>query len=70
LPWLIPASRAFAATPMRIGVIGAGWLSGTVGRLWVKAGRAAAQVKLPSRATVTKASRSWSLYLGVGLGMA
>ncbi|MFP2958464.1 NAD(P)-binding domain-containing protein [Myxococcus sp. 1LA] len=23
---------------MRIGVIGAGWLGGTVGRLWVKAG--------------------------------
>ena len=24
--------------PMRIGIIGAGWLGGTVGRLWVKAG--------------------------------
>lgn len=38
MPWLLPASRAFAATPMRIGVIGAGSLGGTVGRLWVKAG--------------------------------
>ncbi|POA80385.1 NADP oxidoreductase [Pseudomonas sp. FW305-E2] len=38
MPWLIPATRAFAAPPMRIGVIGAGWLGGTVGRLWVKAG--------------------------------
>ncbi|MFT3760957.1 NADPH-dependent F420 reductase [Thauera sp.] len=38
MPWLFPASRAFAATPMRIGVIGAGSLGGTVGRLWVKAG--------------------------------
>jgi len=38
MPWLLPASRAFAAAPMRIGVIGAGWLGGTVGRLWVKAG--------------------------------
>ena len=27
-----------AAQPMRIGVIGAGWLGGTVGRLWVQAG--------------------------------
>ena len=27
-----------AAEPMRIGVIGAGWLGGTVGRLWVQAG--------------------------------
>lgn len=25
-------------TPLRIGVIGAGWLGGTVGRCWVKAG--------------------------------
>lgn len=38
MPWLLPASRAFAAAPMRIGVIGAGSLGGTVGRLWVKAG--------------------------------
>lgn len=37
MPWLIP-NPVFAATPMRIGVIGAGWLGGTVGRLWVKAG--------------------------------
>jgi hypothetical protein len=27
-----------AARTMRIGIIGAGWLGGTVGRLWVKAG--------------------------------
>lgn len=27
-----------AAEPLRIGVIGAGWLGGTVGRLWVRAG--------------------------------
>lgn len=27
-----------ASKPMRIGVIGAGWLGGTVGRCWVKAG--------------------------------
>jgi predicted dinucleotide-binding enzyme len=27
-----------AARPLRIGVIGAGSLDGTVGRLWVKAG--------------------------------
>ena len=45
-PWLIPANRAFAAAPMRIGVIGAGWLGGTVGRLWVKAGH---EVMLSSR---------------------
>ncbi|MFJ4048978.1 MULTISPECIES: NADPH-dependent F420 reductase [Pseudomonas] len=38
MPWLLPPSRAFAAAPMRIGVIGAGSLGGTVGRLWVKAG--------------------------------
>lgn len=38
MPWLLPASRAFAAAPMRIGVIGAGSLGGTVGRLWVKTG--------------------------------
>lgn len=30
--------RGRAASPMRIGVIGAGWLGGTVGRLWVRAG--------------------------------
>ncbi|RSC25221.1 NADP oxidoreductase [Pseudomonas putida] len=38
MPWLISANRAFAAAPTRIGVIGAGSLGGTVGRLWVKAG--------------------------------
>jgi len=38
LPWLTSANHALAATPMRIGVIGAGSLGGTVGRLWVKAG--------------------------------
>ena len=38
LPWLIPASRAFAVAPTRIGVIGSGSLGGTVGRLWVEAG--------------------------------
>jgi hypothetical protein len=36
LPWLIPASRAFAVAPTRIGVIGSGSLGGTVGRLWVQ----------------------------------
>lgn len=46
LPALISANRAFAATPMRIGVIGAGSLGGTVGRLWVKAGH---EVMLSSR---------------------
>lgn len=30
--------RGWAARPLRIGVIGAGWLGGTVGRLWVRAG--------------------------------
>jgi predicted dinucleotide-binding enzyme len=30
-----------AAEPMRIGIIGAGWLGGTVGRLWVQAGHEA-----------------------------
>lgn len=30
--------RGMAAQPMRIGVIGAGWLGGTVGQLWVKSG--------------------------------
>lgn len=29
---------ANAAPPMRIGVIGAGWLGGTVGKVWVQAG--------------------------------
>ncbi|WP_069866807.1 NADPH-dependent F420 reductase [Pseudomonas citronellolis] len=38
LPWLMPVNLAFAVAPMRIGVIGAGSLGGTVGRLWVKAG--------------------------------
>jgi len=38
LPWLISPDRAYAAAPTRIGVIGAGSLGGTVGRLWVKAG--------------------------------
>lgn len=37
-PLLIPPNRAFSSTPVRIGVIGAGWLGGAVGRLWVKAG--------------------------------
>ena len=32
------AVKAHAAEPMRIGVIGAGWLGGTVGRNWVEAG--------------------------------
>ncbi|MBV6848775.1 NADPH-dependent F420 reductase [Xanthomonas euvesicatoria] len=38
MPWLISTNRAFAAAPTRIGVIGAGSLGGTVGRLWVQAG--------------------------------
>jgi len=38
LPWLTSTNSAFAAAPMRIGIIGAGALGGTVGRLWVKAG--------------------------------
>jgi len=38
LPWLTSANHAFAAAPTRIGIIGAGSLGGTVGRLWVKAG--------------------------------
>jgi len=38
LPWLASMYPAFAAAPMRIGVIGAGSLGGTVGRLWIKAG--------------------------------
>lgn len=37
LPWVLPM-RAEAARSMRIGVVGAGWLGGTVGKLWVKAG--------------------------------
>lgn len=36
---LLPSlGSASAPRPIRIGVIGAGWLGGTVGRLWVKAG--------------------------------
>ncbi len=31
-------ARASTTPPMRLGVIGAGWLGGTVGRLWVRAG--------------------------------
>ncbi|WP_372380925.1 NADPH-dependent F420 reductase [Xanthomonas sp. NCPPB 1754] len=46
LPALISVTRAFAAEPMRIGVIGAGSLGGTVGSLWVKAGH---QVMFSSR---------------------
>ncbi|MCC7463164.1 MAG: NADPH-dependent F420 reductase [Gammaproteobacteria bacterium] len=38
--------RSLAAKPLRIGVIGAGWLGGTVGRLWVRAGH---EVKFSSR---------------------
>jgi len=38
LPWLAPMNSAFATAPMRIGVIGAGSLGGTVGRLWIQAG--------------------------------
>lgn len=37
MPWLVPGP-AHSAPPTRIGVLGAGWLGGTVGRLWVKAG--------------------------------
>jgi predicted dinucleotide-binding enzyme len=37
LPWLMPPP-SFAALRMRIGVLGAGSLGGTVGRLWVEAG--------------------------------
>ncbi|WP_049620631.1 NADPH-dependent F420 reductase [Frateuria defendens] len=37
VPWMLPR-LARAAPSTRIGVIGAGWLGGTVGRLWVKAG--------------------------------
>lgn len=36
-PWLL-RSVAHAASPMRIGVLGAGSLGSTVGRLWVQAG--------------------------------
>ena len=40
LPALAPMSRAHAQAsgPLRIGVIGAGWMGGTVGREWVRAG--------------------------------
>lgn len=40
LPALAPMSRARAQAsgPLRIGVIGAGWMGGTVGREWVRAG--------------------------------
>jgi predicted dinucleotide-binding enzyme len=34
----LPRMTVLAATPQRIGVIGAGSLGGTVGRVWVKAG--------------------------------
>lgn len=37
LPFSMPL-KASVAEPLRIGVIGAGWLGGTVGRLWVRAG--------------------------------
>lgn len=35
---LLMSKRASALPPMRIGVIGAGWQGGTVGRRWVEAG--------------------------------
>jgi len=35
---IIPTVSWGANQPLRIGVIGAGWLGGTVGRLWVQAG--------------------------------
>ncbi|WP_267354092.1 MULTISPECIES: NADPH-dependent F420 reductase [unclassified Methylobacterium] len=35
--WAVTSVKA-AAEPMRIGVIGAGWLGGTVGMAWVQAG--------------------------------
>jgi predicted dinucleotide-binding enzyme len=35
---IIPPLARSAGQPLRIGVIGAGWLGGTVGRLWVQAG--------------------------------
>lgn len=37
LPAFLPI-KGWTAIPLRIGVIGAGWLGGTVGRLWVRAG--------------------------------
>ncbi|WP_261538858.1 NADPH-dependent F420 reductase [Burkholderia multivorans] len=37
VPALLPL-KGWAAEPLRIGVIGAGWLGGTVGRNWVRAG--------------------------------
>lgn len=46
LPVVMPLAGAATKEPMRIGVIGAGWLGGTVGRLWVKAGH---QVMFSSR---------------------
>jgi len=36
-PFLVPG-RACALPPVRIGVIGSGWLGGTVGRRWIEAG--------------------------------
>jgi len=38
--------RGRAAQPLRIGVIGAGWQGGTIGRLWVRAGH---EVKFSAR---------------------
>lgn len=35
---LLMSNRALALPPMRIGVIGAGWQGGTVGKRWVEAG--------------------------------
>lgn len=43
---LVAPGRALAAPSMRIGVIGAGWLGGTVGRQWVRSGH---QVMFSSR---------------------
>ena len=34
----VTGARAQASGPLRIGVIGAGWMGGTVGREWVRAG--------------------------------
>lgn len=34
----LTGARAQASGPLRIGVIGAGWQGGTIGRLWVRAG--------------------------------
>ncbi|MCP5472373.1 MAG: NADPH-dependent F420 reductase [Steroidobacteraceae bacterium] len=52
--WVLRANHVFAATPMRIGVIGAGSLGGTVGRLWVEAGH---EVMFSSRHPEQLASR-------------